>query len=168
MKNWFEGCTTLEDAKRRYYELCKKYHPDVNPGQDTTATMQEINNEYDRAFDRLKNTHRNAQGETYTSKTETSETVEEFRDIINQIIRFEGCRIEVIGSWLWVSGNTRVYKDILKNIGFKWSHNKEAWYYHEEGYRKHSKKVFNMDEIRGMFGTQDVETIENRKIAAAH
>ncbi|NPV06120.1 MAG: J domain-containing protein [Syntrophaceae bacterium] len=40
------GDATAEDAKRRYRELAKQWHPDVNPGEDAHARMQELNGAY--------------------------------------------------------------------------------------------------------------------------
>ena len=37
---------TGEDARKRYRELAKQWHPDVNPGQDAHARMQELNDAY--------------------------------------------------------------------------------------------------------------------------
>lgn len=31
--------------------------------------------------------------------------------------------------WVWVSGDTKSIKDVLKEIGFKWSSKREAWYH---------------------------------------
>jgi hypothetical protein len=41
----------------------------------------------------------------------------------------------------------------LKEIGCKWSPNKQAWYLKPEWYRKRSRKNYELDEIRGMFGS---------------
>lgn len=40
---WFKGINTPEKAKKRWHELCRKYHADT--GGDP-ATMQQINAEY--------------------------------------------------------------------------------------------------------------------------
>ncbi len=37
----FDGTYTKEDIKKRYKELAKKYHPDINKGDDTK--MKELN-----------------------------------------------------------------------------------------------------------------------------
>ena len=57
---WFINCKTLEDLKAEYKKLVFKHHPDR--GGDT-ATMQEINNEYDEMFKKVKNIHRKKDGE---------------------------------------------------------------------------------------------------------
>ena len=60
MANFFENVTTLEELKREYRRLAFAYHPDC--GGDT-ATMQQINNEYERRFHEVKNTHKNRENE---------------------------------------------------------------------------------------------------------
>lgn len=42
--------------------------------------------------------------------------------------KLNGLIIELIGTWLWVSGNTKENKEELKAMRFKWSHNRIAWY----------------------------------------
>lgn len=42
---------TEEEIKKRYRELAKKYHPDVNKGSDATAKMQEIQEAYYILYD---------------------------------------------------------------------------------------------------------------------
>ena len=159
MYKYFVDCETLEDVKRLYKKLVFMYHPDVS-GSDTTATMQAINAEYEKAFEQYKNIFRNAEGETYTK--ENSETYEQYQDIINNLIHFEGITIEIIGSWLWVSGNTKTYKDDLKEMKFRFSSNKKAWYIRPAGYRKRSRKNFSMDDIRSMYGSETIEPDPNK------
>ncbi len=94
--NWFNNPKTLEELKKQYKTLAMKHHPDHG---GTVEAMQQINAEYDRLFERLKNVHQTAEGTTYTSREETTETPDEFRDIINRLITFQGVHIEICGSW---------------------------------------------------------------------
>lgn len=164
MTKWFKNPTTLEELKKEYKKLAIKNHPDMG---GSTEAMQEINAEYDRLFEILKNTHRSATGETYTAKTETTETPEQFRSIIEKLIHLDGITIEICGSWIWVTGNTFPNKEELKKMLFKYSKGKNAWYYHEPGYRKHSKKHFSLDDIRDMFGSETVNGSKQDKLAEA-
>jgi hypothetical protein len=45
----FRACDDLMAVKALYRKLAQEYHPDLNPGNDTTAIMQAINAAYDRA-----------------------------------------------------------------------------------------------------------------------
>lgn len=152
MAKYFNQCETLEDVKQTFKKLAKELHPDNNPGTDTTAAFQEMQKEYTAAFNKLKNFHKNAAGETYTK--ETTETPEQFASIINELFKMSGLVVELCGSWLWVTGNTKEYKTELKALGFNWSKNKAAWYFHFEPYRKLSKVKHSLDDIRAMYGSE--------------
>jgi len=49
-------------------------------------------------------------------------------------------------------------KEQLKSYGFKFSPNKLAWYWQSGDYHKLSKKQFSLDDLRVMFGSDEVET----------
>lgn len=159
---WFKNPRTLEELKKQYKQLAMEHHPDRG---GSTETMQEINNEYDVLFSSLKNTHSTAEGETYTTEKETTETPEEFKNIINILINLEGVNIEICGSWLWLTGNTKEHKEVLKSLKFRWSKSKQAWYYHTSDYKKKSKKTFSLDEIRDLYGSKTVQAKPEMKIA---
>jgi len=156
MKYFIPKPSTLEELKALYRTLAMKFHPDRKGGD--TETMKAINNEYDELFSAVKNFHKNKDGETYTK--ETAETSDYFRDVINALIRLcmKAVNVELIGSFLWLSGNTRPYKDAIKALAFKWSTNKNAWYLAPENYVKRSKKQFSMNDIRNMYGSEAVDT----------
>ena len=151
-RDYFEEARTLEDVKQLYKKLARALHPDCNPGKDTTADFQKMQADYEKAFNRCKNIHVNKDGETY--EKETTETPEQYADIINQLLKCEGLIIELCGSWLWITGNTKEYSNTLKTLRFRWSKNKAAWYFHFEPYRKRSKKSVDLDTIRSMYGSQ--------------
>lgn len=149
MRSAFIGINTLEELKKTYRDLAMKYHPDR--GGDVEI-MKEINNLYDEFFTILKNTHKNKDGNIYTK--ENPEKASEFKDIIEKLIRMKGLEIEIIGSFIWLGGNTKAHKDAIKTLGFKWHNKKKLWYKAPEGYKRyHGKKEYSIDEIRGMYGS---------------
>ena len=150
---WFSNPQTLEQLKKQYKKLAMQHHPDIG---GLVTNMQEINGEYDKLFELLKNTHQTADGKTYKAKTETTETAAEFKDIINRLINLQGITIEVCGSWLWITGDTYQHRGILKDLKFRFSKSKTAWYYHTDGYRKNHSKIYTLDEIRDLYGSETV------------
>lgn len=160
--NWFNNPKSLEELKKQYKTLAMKHHPDHG---GTVEDMQQINAEYDRLFEKLKNVHQTAEGTTYTSREETTETPSEFKDIINRLIKFQGVHIEICGSWLWITGCTIEYREELKNMKFRWSKSKVAWYYHHEDYRKSTKRTYTLDEIRDLYGSETIKTEPQLKLA---
>lgn len=156
---------TAEELKKAYRKLAMKYHPDMG---GTDAEMQEINNEYEQLFARLKDVHKNVKGETYTAKEATAETPAEFIEIISKIINLQGVDIEICGSWIWLHGNTKEYKDIFKALKFRWSANKKSWYWHADGYKRRSRGKYTMDEIRDMWGSAKIKQNAENGIAVAY
>lgn len=163
---YFNNVNALEDLRRQYKELLKKYHPD-NP-QGSTEACQEINAEYDRLFKVLKDKHESKSDKTAdstnTKQSEYSKNMYDWendkalREVLQKIINFDGIEIEIVGAWLWVSGNTYIFKDELKEIGFKWASQKKQWYFHTDAYRKRSRKSLSMDDIRNYYGSTKVQT----------
>ena len=153
MLKFFKECKNLEDVKKTYRQLCFKYHPDIFKG-DNGETMKAINNEYEVAFKMFKGIHadENADDETQNN----AETPEMFKDIVNGLIHCYGVQIDIVGSWVWLTGNTFEHKDIIKNLGFKWASRKKAWYWHSENDGCHSHSKMTLDEIKNKYGCQTV------------
>lgn len=153
--NYFNNCETLEDLKQTYKKLIFRYHPD-SPNGNEEAT-KEINAEYDFLFPRLKNTFKNAKGEFY--QKENNESINQYKDIINSIIHLHNINIELIGSWLWITGDTKEHKELFKSLKFRWSPKKSAWYHNGNvKYRKKSRKNYDMNGLRNLFGSEDIKT----------
>jgi len=152
---YIKNVSTLEELKKEYKRLAMIHHPDC--GGDTEI-MKVINNEYDYLFSKLKNTHKNKAGQYY-EKENSTENAGEWKDLIEKLISLKMVKvnIEIIGSFVWVSGETKPYKEELKNLGFKWSQNKTAWYMAPEGYRRQSRKQYDLNEIRGMYGSSTIK-----------
>ena len=157
---YFTNCKTAEELKKEDRKLAKQLHPDL--GGDTEE-FKITQNEYEIMWERLKNIHTNSNGETYTK--ETTETPQEFINIINVLISYLDISIEVCGSWLWITGNTKLHKEVLKNLKFRYAHKKQAWYYHTEPYRKKSKRELTLDEIRNMFGSEKYQYKQEKELA---
>ena len=94
MNRWFAEVKTVEELRKRYRELLKKYHPDNENG--SIEATQEINAEYDRLFASLsKENKSDSQSYTYDDKAEN----EAFKAVINDIIHINA-DVEIIGSWI--------------------------------------------------------------------
>ncbi|MGL5381745.1 DnaJ domain-containing protein [Clostridium sp.] len=149
---YLKNINTLEELKKEYRKLVIKYHPDNADGDE--EIIKTINNEYDILFNELKNKH---------NKYKTQEMADDFKDIINKIVRCEGISIEIIGNWVWVTGNTKEYKDILKEAGFFWASKKAAWYWRADKYKSSGRGKQTLDEIREKYGSDKVKTQKNRE-----
>ena len=170
MTKYFKDVNTLEELRRQYRDLLKKFHPD-NANGSTQAT-QEINAEYDRLFKLLKDRHeKTADNKENNAKTDFNNMKYDFsedaklREVLQQIITFEGINIEVCGSWIWAF-NSYNYRKELKELGFKFAGQKKCWYWHSETFRKKSHRKLSMDDIRDYYGSTEVEPYRRERLEA--
>lgn len=156
---YFTNCKTLEELRKEYKKLVKANHPD-NGG--SVEEIKIINVEYEKAMENLKNADETENAWKYDINKD-----ELFRDALNKIINLEDIKIEIIGCWIWVTGNTYNVKELLKAAGFKYCGNKKAWSWHAgEKYYKKSKRKLTMDELRNLYGSEEIETNKKNRISA--
>jgi hypothetical protein len=146
------NCHTLEEVKRKYKELAMLHHPDRG---GNTAIMQEINNEYEEI-------QKNPLFDFEKESEEDQEDFIRYPEIINQIIGLDGLIIELIGNWIWISGNTYPHRGKLKQIGFYFAPKKVMWYYRPSDYKSSNRSPKTIESIRLKYGTDIIEP-KNRK-----
>lgn len=154
---YFEGCNNLQALKERYKTLAKTYHPDVNPDAGDEI-MQAINAEYDEMVKRLSRV--SSDGCTQATEQEAREAqdlAEAFRAAVYAIIKLDGLNIELCGSWLWVSGETRKHRDALKAAGYMWASKKMMWYWRPADAACHCRSRKSMAEIRAKYGSERIK-----------
>jgi len=145
----FENVSGINEAKKVYKTLARKLHPDVG-GSDEEFKI--LNSVY---TDLIEN-------KIFFSNDSKIDL--ELEKIISKILHFEEITIELIGSWIWVGGNTKDIKDKLKELGFKWARKKKMWYYGEMKGRSHKEK--SLDEIKSKYGSTTFKSNEKKEIAS--
>lgn len=155
--NYFDGCNTLQEVKEVYRNLAKQHHPDRG---GNLQIMQAINTQYAKAIEVI------AKGGKFTQDEAEAEILqaEAYQEAINKVVNLEGCKVELIGSWLWITGNTKEHKDILKAdpAPFKWAKKKtdfSAWFFRTSEYKASNKgKKMDMEQIRNKYGSQTINS----------
>lgn len=159
---YFNDCTTQDELKKRFRELCKKLHPDNGGSAAEFIAMK-------KEFDALEHdarwyTFKTRSGETYTkNRADVKESPAMFARAVETLVNLDGVIVELCGVWLWVTGNTKPHKETIKQLGGKWSKNKAAWYIHYEPFKKRSKKSVSLDRIRAMYGSKVFERGADRE-----
>ena len=148
---YFYNCHTLEEVKRKYKELAMLHHPDRG---GNTATMQEINLEYEEI-------QKNPLFDFSNESQEDQEDFIRYPEIINQLIVLNGLIIELIGNWIWVSGNTYPHRSQLKQIGLFFAPKKVMWYFRPAEFKSVNRSPKSIDEIRVKYGS-DIVGSKNR------
>ena len=144
------GQYSLSDVKQVYRKLASANHPDKG---GSTETMQLINT----AFSELcKHFELNATLDI-NQETETSHSFD--FSFVDTLKTLHGVVIEICGYWVWLSGNTYPHKEIISNLGFKFSGAKKSWYWSPtidtSKYKRGSKSMKN---IRQEFGSKIIKT----------
>lgn len=93
---YFNNCKTAEELRKEFHKLAKQLHPDNCGNAEDFKAMKA---EFEKAWETVGNTYKNAEGETYQKKEQTM-TAPEFESIIEKLIHWTDCKIEIIGSWL--------------------------------------------------------------------
>jgi len=146
---YFINPKTIEELKQQYKKLTLKWHPDVT-GRDTNKEMADINKEYEKLFNLLKHSS------TY-EKDFDANVNDGFREVIDKIIHLN-ISIEICGTWIWISGETKLVKDQLKEAGFWWAGKKKQWYWKPvDEIRSKRTKTLTMDEIREKYGSNKIK-----------
>lgn len=143
-----QNYSNLEELKKHYKELAKKFHPDYN--ENGLETMKIINNEYEVLFNQLKDHKSNESSNDYIT-------------IIDELLKYNNIEIEVIGTWLWLHGQTYVIKEEIKKLGFQWSKGKKLWYKSpsNDNGKNYKYKQNSLDAIRSTFGSQFIKGNNN-------
>ena len=143
----FKGIKGINEAKKVYKELAKKLHPDVGGDNEMFKLLNEVYNNI------LEN------GLNFLNEGEFDLELEK---VISKILHFENIVIEVVGSWIWLSGDTKSIKETLKELNFKWASKKKMWYYGEMKGRNPKQK--SMDDIKAKYGCQTVQTKPSARV----
>jgi len=154
---------TIEDITKRYKQLLKIHHPDQGGSDSDFIALQ---NEYKSFLENYK--YKSTKYEEDNSTTETLNSLTDSMrkkviEFLNQVYNYN-ITIELMGEWVWITGDTKSAKDILKNLGFKFSRKKTAWYYHEmENYKRYGKKPLSINDIRSRYGSSSLSKKEKEK-----
>jgi len=105
---FFENVRTLDELRKEYRRLAMIYHPDK--GGDTVM-MQMLNDQYERLSRKLINGNADF---SEARKEYEQQVSEEMRQRLDRIICLPGIVIELIGSWIWITGNTFSLRETLK------------------------------------------------------
>ena len=145
----FQDVEWINEAKKIYKALAKKLHPDIGGSEEEFKLLNEIYNHL-------------IENKIYFSNSSKIDI--ELEKIISLILHFENINIELIGSWVWVSGDTKEIKEKLKEIGFKWASKKKMWYYGEMKAKNPNPK--SMEEIKAKYGSETLKSDEKKRIAS--
>lgn len=150
---------TEQEIKTAYRRACSKYHPDRNPAG--LEMMKVVNAAYavlqDAGIPEFCNSNDN--------------NPDDYADFLNAALvvacALSGVNVEVCGTWVWVTGETKQHKEALKAGGFFWASKKAAWYYRPADYKSYGRGTYTLDEIRAAHGSNSVQGRKTKALQGA-
>lgn len=140
--------SNIDDLKKEYFRNAKKYHPDAGGSKEDFQKMQA---EYESLYRKVLSGS-NLNADEIRTEIELDEAL---RSAANAIVSIPGLNIELVGKWIWVSGNTYPVRNELKAAGFQFAPVKKMWYY--KGVESAGRGTLTIDEIRGKYGSQTIK-----------
>ena len=159
--NYFKGFETVAEIKAEYRRLAREWHPDLG---GSTEVMQEINNQYEKALKGCNGqTVQGSDGKEHTYKW-NEETERKLMEVIDKLLslKMENTDITLIGIWIWITGETKPYKNHLKEMGCKWHAVRGCWYFKPyEG--RHWGSNASLEDLAKTYGSTDVENLRKKE-----
>ncbi len=156
------GEITAEIVTTAYRRAAMKYHPDRNPAG--LVMMKAVNAARDALSEFRGNLNHNETAACYGG---------DLNDAIKHLLHSVGLNLEICGAWLWVTGETKAHKDVIKAFEsetgnrFRWHSKKLAWYFAPNDFkgRRRFRGTTSMDDIRETYGSAYVATQARSAIA---
>ena len=137
------GKTAVERTPRRakllvdvgtHEELLKLYL-DLTLIHHGTAVQDALNAEFDSLSPVFRPIHKTKNGKVYVEE-DKGDDPETWKTLVDGLAALDmtGVGIEMRGTFLWLSGDTKPYKEDFKRLGLKWASKKKAWYHESEDY----------------------------------
>ncbi|MCT7505451.1 J domain-containing protein [Aliarcobacter cryaerophilus] len=148
IKNEFRGVEGINEAKKIYKQLAKILHPDKIGGDEESFKL--LNAFYNELIEH----------KIYFSNNVKIDI--ELEKVISLILHLDDVVIELVGQWVWVSGDTKEHKEKLKELGFKWASKKKMWYFGELKRRNHKEQ--SIEDIKAKYGSETLKSKEKKQI----
>jgi hypothetical protein len=148
----------IDALKKQYFKLAKKYHPDAG---GTTAQFQQLQSEYEKLLNAL------LKGSNFTQEQKDNEIEldKAMRAVIDALVGLEGINVELIGKWLWISGNTYPVRTQLKSAGLIFFKKDGVPYWVYKGVESKSRGGTTMDEIKQKYGAKKIDVTPQKKLS---
>lgn len=158
----FDQFNTVSEVKQAYKKQAFKLHPDRGGTHESFVEMQaqylaklkSLNGQESTGFDNKSHTY-------YYNESVETEVMEKITELLN--LKADDLEIELCGTWLWISGNTRAYKEKLKELSLKWHSKRSKWYFHTKNTHKKRMSKLSFDQIRLAYGSKTFESEKESK-----
>jgi hypothetical protein len=141
--NYFNNTMSETEAKAIYRKMAVQLHPDKATG--SKEAFVDLQNQYEQFL-------KGNCGFTAEKAEQETEAMDNFIRANEFIQNFAGVTVELTGTWVWLTGNTFVYRDAIKENGFKYSASKKRWYKAPYEIKGTKRKGTSFSKIKETYG----------------
>lgn len=141
--NYFNDCKDLSEAKTVYRKLCLQFHPDKG---GTAKQFIELKKQFEEFVPKKENFN-----------------FDKFHNMVMKFEGLEGVTVSFVGNFIWLSGNTKVHKDTIKDIKIdnfnpaRYASKKKVWYFSPQDYERKGRKTYELSEIKAKYGAKEFQ-----------
>jgi len=145
---------SAEEIRLNYKRMMMKHHPD-RQGNEEIAKLINVAYEFltKMQYDGSSEQAIDENNDEFITRTDD----DELNVILSMVTGLEGLVVELVGTWIWVSGNTFPHKEILKNLDFKWASKKKVWSWHKETDKCRSYTDLTFEQVKIKHGAKKVK-----------
>lgn len=170
---YFKDCTTLDEAKTLFRDLCKKLHPDTSGvGAQSQPEFVKMLRDF-RAFRPrpIKDKDGFTQDQSFNA--------DEFYNLIKKFDGLEDIQVSFVGSWIWledvVEGATKLQKEAIKAIeidGYNkafFNRKRSIWQISpklKEGEKRKYSKNKTTEQVKATWGCKSFKAEGRQKLSA--
>ena len=165
--SYFAECDTVNAVKALYRRLAMRWHPDRKGGDQ--ETMKAVNAAYEAAL-KSRDGERSMGSDGKEHYYRWNEKVERAAmDIISKLLslKMTDVEIDLVGTWVWVGGNTKPNKDRIKALGLRWHSKRIKWYWRPEAYRTRYNARVTYSDLKDIYGCRSFESEAEQGVAVA-
>ena len=163
---YFVDCNTVSEVKVKYRELAMQFHLDRGGDHDI---MVEVNNAYHLALAELNGSSEKGSDDQWHTYYYNHQREQAAMDVVSKLLALAMDKVDVwmIGSWIWVRGESLPYKDQIKALGLRWHGERKVWYWKpiSKARTRYNRKV-DLTHLASWYGAEKFEE-ENDPAAVA-
>ena len=157
---FFQTASNIDQAKKEYKELYIAYCSNAEVMANINAQFTAFKKAYEIGV--IPNLPEPQREENTASNEVTGHNTCTSSDIANlakEIALIEGTEVEICNTWIWVKCDklNRPAHEVMKVHGFRFSGNKQAWYYTSKPLKGKRRGTKSLPQIRVKHGSEQVK-----------
>jgi len=161
----------IDAIKKVYFRAALRHHPDRGGDLDI---MKEINELYHNVLESLNGrafSFEDASGKdrTYTyhyNQKKEQSIIDKINETFAALGVVPNVALLLVGTWLWIEGETRPHKETLKALKYRWHSKRGRWYWHTPQRKRRFNSKASFADICSAHGCEEQQRASGQQSSA--